>query len=80
MFEEIPSKKPYSSGPTGYEQVRDYQHMLTLFNYALTTAPAWNDNSYSIGMLERASTRFSTGRWGPQAALLSSSIRMSTPC
>lgn len=51
MFEEIPSKKPYSSDPVGHRQVRDYHHMLALFNYLLTTAPAWNDKEYSVGMV-----------------------------
>ena len=39
MFEEIPSKKPYANDPVGHKQVRDYQHMLELFNHLLTTAP-----------------------------------------
>jgi phosphatidylserine decarboxylase len=51
MFEQIPSKRPYSSDPTGHKQVRDYPHMLALFNHILTTAPTWNDRSYSIGMV-----------------------------
>lgn len=51
MFEEIPAKKPYCNDPTGHKQVRDYHHMLALFNHLLTTAPSWNDNDYSIGMV-----------------------------
>lgn len=51
MFEQIPSKKPYSHDPTGHKQVHDYQHMLQLFNHILTTAPSWNDRSYSVGMV-----------------------------
>jgi phosphatidylserine decarboxylase len=51
MFEQIPIKKPYSSDPTGHKQVRDYEHMLQLFNHILTTAPSWNDKSYSVGMV-----------------------------
>jgi phosphatidylserine decarboxylase len=51
MFEQIPSKKPYSDEPTGEKQVRDYEHMLALFNLILTKAPEWSDSSYGIGMV-----------------------------
>ena len=51
MFEEVPSKKPYANDPAGHRQVRDYQHMLELFNYLLTTAPSWSDREYSVGMV-----------------------------
>ncbi|KAF1960851.1 hypothetical protein CC80DRAFT_532410 [Byssothecium circinans] len=51
MFEQIPTKKPYSHDPTGTKQVRDYVHMLELFNHILTTAPDWNDRSYGVGMV-----------------------------
>ncbi|KAF2440297.1 hypothetical protein P171DRAFT_465895 [Karstenula rhodostoma CBS 690.94] len=51
MFEQIPSKKPYSQDPAGHKQVRDYEHMLLLFNHILTTAPEWNDRSYGVGMV-----------------------------
>ncbi|KAF2436938.1 hypothetical protein EJ08DRAFT_7461 [Tothia fuscella] len=51
MFEQIPTKKPYSKDPEGHKQVRDYQHMLQLFNHILTSAPEWSDQSYSLGMV-----------------------------
>ena len=51
MFEEIPTKKPYKNDPVGHKQVRDYHHMLELFNHILTTAPEWSDHEYSIGMV-----------------------------
>lgn len=51
MFDEIPSKKPYSNDPTGGKQVRDYLHMLELFNHLMTTAPYWNDESKKVGMV-----------------------------
>ncbi|KAF2625870.1 hypothetical protein BU25DRAFT_105035 [Macroventuria anomochaeta] len=51
MFEEVPSKKPYANDPAGHKQVRDYQHMLELFNHLLTTAPSWSDKEYSVGMV-----------------------------
>ncbi|RYN39567.1 hypothetical protein AA0112_g3547 [Alternaria arborescens] len=51
MFEEIPTKKPYKNDPVGHKQVRDYHHMLELFNHILTTAPEWSDHEYSVGMV-----------------------------
>ncbi|KAF1832741.1 hypothetical protein BDW02DRAFT_554148 [Decorospora gaudefroyi] len=51
MFEEIPSKKPYKHDPAGHKQVRNYHHMLELFNHILTTAPEWSDHEYSVGMV-----------------------------
>jgi phosphatidylserine decarboxylase len=51
MFDEIPTKKPYSNDPTGHKQVRDYHHMLDLFNHILTHAPEWSDKEYGIGMV-----------------------------
>jgi phosphatidylserine decarboxylase len=51
MFEEIPTKKPYSQDPVGHKQVRDYQHMLELFNHVLSHAPQWSDSEYGIGMV-----------------------------
>ena len=51
MFEEIPSKKPYRNDPAGHKQVRDYHHMLELFNHILKTAPEWSDQEYSVGMV-----------------------------
>jgi len=51
MFEEIPSKKPYRNDPAGHKQVRDYHHMLELFNHILKTAPEWSDHEYSVGMV-----------------------------
>tara|TARA_R110002003_G_scaffold645_9_gene21029 strand:+ start:43575 stop:44876 length:1302 start_codon:yes stop_codon:yes gene_type:complete len=51
MFDEIPTKKPYSQDPVGHKQVRDYQHMLELFNHLLTHAPEWSDKEYGIGMV-----------------------------
>ncbi|KAI4911872.1 hypothetical protein J4E90_006689 [Alternaria incomplexa] len=51
MFEEIPTKKPYKNDPVGHKQVRDYHHMLELFNHILSTAPEWSDHEYSVGMV-----------------------------
>lgn len=51
MFQEVPSKKPYGNDPTGHKQIRDYQHMLQLFNHLITEAPSWNDKSHRVGMV-----------------------------
>ncbi|KAH9868285.1 hypothetical protein J1614_007357 [Plenodomus biglobosus] len=51
MFEEVPSKKPYHRDPSGHKQIRDYHHMLEVFNHLLTTAPEWSDHEYSVGMV-----------------------------
>ncbi|KAK3061807.1 hypothetical protein LTS18_005390, partial [Coniosporium uncinatum] len=52
MFDELPAKKPYNKDPSGNSsQVRDYMHMLELFNHLLTTAPHWNTASNKTGMV-----------------------------
>ncbi|MEI3039654.1 MAG: phosphatidylserine decarboxylase family protein [Victivallales bacterium] len=42
MFSEVP--KDRTTSPTGLPQVRDYQHMLRLFNVILTHAPSYAEN------------------------------------
>ncbi len=51
MFQQIPSKKPYSKDPSGECQIRSYEHMLQVFNHMLTTAPSWNDKSHRVGLV-----------------------------
>lgn len=51
MFDQIPNKKPYKHDPTGHRQVRDYEHMLSVLNHLLTTAPSWSDKSERVGMV-----------------------------
>lgn len=41
MFDEVPAWRRTS--PSGLPQVRDYQHMLSLFNVIMTEAPEYND-------------------------------------
>lgn len=43
MFEQIPRHEAYSRDPFGSSQVRDYKHMLQLFNVVLRRAPLFND-------------------------------------
>jgi phosphatidylserine decarboxylase len=49
MFDQIPKQDAYYRDPFGSSQVRDYKHMLKLFNEMLTRAPIFNDNEL-IGM------------------------------
>lgn len=51
MLRQVPEKKPYKDDPTGAPQIRDYRHLLQLLNHLLTTAPAWSDGSYRIGLI-----------------------------
>ncbi|KAL9105079.1 MAG: hypothetical protein Q9187_008829, partial [Circinaria calcarea] len=51
MFEQIPQKPPYNIDPSGTKQVRDYHHMLELFNVIIKSAPEWNEVSYGVGFV-----------------------------
>lgn len=51
MFEQIPLKDPYFHDPTGCKQVRNYKHMLALFNHILTSAPQWSNAAYKVGLI-----------------------------
>ncbi|KAF2707606.1 hypothetical protein K504DRAFT_470024 [Pleomassaria siparia CBS 279.74] len=49
MFQEVPKKKPYNNDMSGHTQIRDYQHLLQVFNHLLTEAPSWNDKAHKVG-------------------------------
>ena len=52
MLLQVPQKHPYNKDPAGgAPQIRDYNHLLQLLNHLITTAPAWNDKSYRVGMV-----------------------------
>ncbi|KAK4235335.1 hypothetical protein C8A03DRAFT_36810 [Achaetomium macrosporum] len=51
MWDEIPSKPPYTKDPTGKSQIRDYNHMLQVLNHVFGTAPEWTDAAASVGMV-----------------------------
>jgi phosphatidylserine decarboxylase len=51
MFDEVPTKPPYDKDPIGNKQVRDYEHMLELFNEILQKAPEWNSVGYHVGLV-----------------------------
>ncbi|MEI7724534.1 MAG: phosphatidylserine decarboxylase family protein [Bacteroidota bacterium] len=42
MFQQLPQKPQYHKTPIGTPQVKDYQHMLSLINAIMTTAPEFN--------------------------------------
>ena len=41
MWDEIPSKPPYTKDPTGGSQIRDSHHMLQVLNHVFGSAPEW---------------------------------------
>lgn len=52
MFNEVPQNHHYDHDPTGrYERVRDYQHMLELFNEILVKAPEHDENAARAGVV-----------------------------
>lgn len=49
---QIPHSKPYLKDPSGEtSQVRDFDHLLAMFNHILGTAPAWTDAGHSVGLV-----------------------------
>ena len=77
MLHQVPQEYPYNEDPTGAPQIRDYNHLLQLLNHLLTTAPAWNDKSYRLGMVGlpiNAVLDWSMGTPGGFAAFLDKDI------
>ena len=77
MIEEIPSKKPYKKDPAGHKQVRDYHHMLELFNHILHTAPEWSDHEYSVGIV---GTPFNANLTWPMVSVLLAVVPVKFGC
>lgn len=51
MFNEVPDDAFYDYDPSGHDgRVRDYRHMLALFNEVLVMLPKWNESAASAGM------------------------------
>lgn len=44
MFEEVDTR--FTEAPLGFPQVRDYHHMLKLFNVIMTRAPEFNSSAF----------------------------------
>jgi phosphatidylserine decarboxylase len=51
MLTQVPVTKPYRKDPAGHPEMRDYKHMLTVMNYLLTSAPAWNHKDRVAGVV-----------------------------
>ncbi|KAE8154096.1 phosphatidylserine decarboxylase family protein [Aspergillus avenaceus] len=52
MLTEVPDKPPYINDPTGTKGVRDFTHLLHIFNYTMQkVAPQWNVDEYNIGLI-----------------------------
>lgn len=52
MFNDVPHDGFYDHDPSDrYERVRDYQHMLELFNEVLDLPPRWDEKSSKAGMV-----------------------------
>ncbi|KAK0486796.1 phosphatidylserine decarboxylase-like protein [Armillaria luteobubalina] len=51
MFDQVPTKPPYNNDPTGTCQIRDYMHMLALFNKIITEAPDFEEADYKVGLV-----------------------------
>jgi len=50
MFEQVPEKPPYKKDPEGKWQVRDYLHMLELFDLIITEAPSFEQGDAHVGV------------------------------
>lgn len=51
MFDQVPTKKPYSQDPAGHRQVRDVDHMLGVLNHLLTKAPEWSEQAHGAAVV-----------------------------
>ncbi len=73
MFEQVPGDK--SKSPTGLPQVRDYQHMLRMFNVILTHAPSF-DESGLVGFPFNAILDWSMATVGGWAAFVEDKVNV----
>ncbi len=71
MFSEVPGTKRES--PTGLPQVRDYQHMLRLFNVILSHAPAYSEDGL-VGFPFNAILDWSMATVGGWAAFIDKKV------
>jgi phosphatidylserine decarboxylase len=71
MFSQVPKK--YRKDPAGNRQVRDYHHMLQLFNTIMTNAPAFNTTGV-VGFPINAILDWSMGTEAGYAAFLSEKV------
>ncbi len=71
MFQEVPGSKTKS--PSGKPQVRDYEHMLRLFNTIMTHAPEFNESGL-VGFPFNAILDWSMANVGGWAGFLDDKI------
>lgn len=71
MFSQVPKK--YRKDPSGHRQVRDYHHMLQLFNTIMTHAPEFNTTGV-VGFPINAILDWSMGTEAGYAAFLSEKV------
>lgn len=71
MFSQVPKK--YRKDPAGNKQVRDYHHMLQLFNTIMTNAPEFNTTGV-VGFPINAILDWSMGTEAGYAAFLSEKV------
>ena len=71
MFNQVPANETKS--PSGLPQVRDYNHMLRLFNVMMTHAPEYNDTGL-VGCPFNAVLDWSMATTGGWAAFLTDEI------
>ena len=71
MFSEVPADRTES--PTGLPQVRDYQHMLRLFNVILTHAPSFSEDGL-VGFPFNAILDWSMATVGGWAAFIDKKV------
>ncbi|KAE9402966.1 hypothetical protein BT96DRAFT_917897, partial [Gymnopus androsaceus JB14] len=75
MFEQVPTKPPYNTDPTGKLQVRNYLDMLNLFDHIITTAPEFVNNDF-VGFPINAILNWPMGTPAGQAAFANPSVNI----
>lgn len=73
MFTQVPNRPPYNRSPTGKPQVKNYQQMLILMNYIITTTPKFNETGL-VGFPINAILDWSMGTVGGFAAFLNEKV------
>ena len=73
MFDEVPADKKKTL--LGLPQVRDYQHMLRLFNVILTHAPSFNETGF-VGFPFNAILDWSMATTGGWAGFINDKVNV----
>ncbi|KAI0871784.1 Phophatidylserine decarboxylase-domain-containing protein [Hypoxylon argillaceum] len=52
MLDEVPNKEPYIHDPVGKATIREYEHLLEVFDYIVRNkAPQWSMSEYKGGLI-----------------------------